>query len=261
MKLRHISSSLFLFALTPLAFANSTYVGVFGGYGSSNHINVSQYGTAFFTEAEGGPLEVHAFGDLNSQNAAFYGLQLGYQAQEIPLHSQWTLVPGVELEGYTLNKRQFEGNLTNNIGRLPEHDFAVTYPLRSTVFLGNAVFSFNHPCVFVHPYLIFGIGSAIVRASGAEAAQINPPEAGINHYNSHPSDSNSAFAGQFKLGLSYDINDCLSIFADYRWLYLASTELLFGPTDYLNHVPTSSWQVKLDAQRYNLGNVGVRFNW
>lgn len=261
MKLRQFSSTLFLCALTPLAFANSTYVGVFGGYGSSNHITLSQYGTAFFIEAQGGPLAVHAFGDLNSQTAAFYGLQLGYQAQQIPLHSQWTLVPGVELEGYAIAKRSFNGTLNNNTSRLEEHDFAVNYPLRSTVFLGNALFSFNHPCVFVHPYVGFGIGSAIVRVSGADAAQVNPPEAGINHYNSHPSDTNSAFAGQFKLGLSYDINDYLSIFADYRWLYLASTELLFGSTDYPDHTPTSSWQVKLDAQRYNLGNVGIKFNW
>lgn len=271
MKLR-LSASIFLFAFTPLVIANhgtiesppgKLYIGVFGGGGSSNDIDASQFGTAFYTEAEGGPLSVNAFGQLDSQNVGFFGVQLGYQAQEIFLNcsSQWTLVPAVELEAYSLNKRSFEGDLINNTARLPEHDFLDSFPMRRTVFLANAVLSFNNPCLQVHPYIGFGIGNALVKISDANSTQLAPPEEGVNHFNASTSDTNSTFAGQIKLGLSYDIYKCVSVFADYRWLYLASTEFLFGSTVYPTHVETSSWQVKLDHQKSNLGNVGVRLNW
>lgn len=275
MKLR-ISSSIFLFALTTLAFANHTpiksvtvtspgefYVGVFGGGSSSNNFGGSQYGTAFFTEASGGPLSVNAFGQLNNQKAAFFGAQLGYQLQDIFLSSslQWALGFAAELEGYSMNKSSFNGTFVNNTERLPEHDFITSYPMRRTVFLTNAVLNFNHSCFLVHPYIGFGIGNAIARISGASATQVNPLEEGINHYNTNTSDTNSTFAGQVKLGLSYDINKYISFFAEYRWLYLANTHFVFGSTVFPSHVETSSWQVNLNAQRYNLGDVGVRFNW
>jgi len=271
----HISYSIFLFALTTSAFASHIpiesatvtapgkfYIGVFGGGGSSNNFNGTQFGTAFFPDAAGGPLAVNAFGRLSSQSAAFFGAQLGYQAQEILLNpcSHWTLGPAAELEGYSMNNSSFHGDLINNTARLPEHDFSVTYPMSRTVFLANAVMSFNHPCLLVHPYVGLGIGNAIIRISGADAAQISPPEVGINHYNTNTSDTNSTFAGQIKLGLSYDINKYVSLFADYRWLYLANTHFAFGSTVATGHVPTSSWQVKLDAQRYNLGDIGIRVN-
>jgi predicted porin len=68
------------------------------------------------------------------------------------------------------------------------------------------------------------------------------------------------FAGQIKLGLAYNFNKYLSVFADYRWLYIASTDFTFGSTVFPGHAETSSWQVTLDAQRYNLGTIGVRFS-
>lgn len=262
-----ISSSICLFSLTTLAFANYTpgklYLGVFGGGGSSNHFDGSQFATAFLTEAAGGPLAVNAFGQINDHNASFLGVQLGYQAQEICLSasSEWILAPAVELEGYWMHKSSFDGTLINNTARLPEHDFLVTYPMRRTVFLANAVLNFNSPCLLVDPYIGFGIGSAIVRISDASAIQASPPEEGINHYNANPSGTNSTFAGQIKLGLNYNLNECISFFAEYRWLYLANTHFVFGSTVYPTHAETSSWQVNLDSQKYNLGNVGVRFNW
>src|SRR5436190_5577263 len=119
MKLCISSSSILLFALTTTAFASYTppepaisvtapgkfYVGVFGGHSSSKNFKVSQYGTDFFTEAAGGPLAVNAFGQLNSESASFFGVQLGYQAQEILLNasSQWTLGPAAELEEYSMS--------------------------------------------------------------------------------------------------------------------------------------------------------------
>jgi opacity protein-like surface antigen len=270
MKLR-IFSSIFLFALTTPVLASHTltestpgkiYIGVFGGYGSSDNFNSSQLGTAFFSEAEGGPLSVNAFGQLKSQSASFFGAQLGYLAPEVLISpsSTWTLGPAIELEGYSMSSSSFNGTLINNTVRLAERNFSVSYPMGRTVFLANAVINFNIPCLVVHPYVGLGIGDAIVRISGANSTQVNPPEAGINHFNTNGSDTNSTFAGQIKLGLSYDINSYVTLFADYRWLYLASTHFVFGSTVSPVHVETSSWQVKLDAQRYNLGNIGVRFN-
>ena len=137
MKLR-ISTSIFLFALTTPAFASHTpiesvtvttpgkfYVGAFGGGGSSNNFNASQFGTAFFLELSGGPLAVNAFGRLKSGSASFFGAQLGYQAPGVALNPslQWTLGPAVELEGYSMSNSSFNGALINNTARLPEHDF------------------------------------------------------------------------------------------------------------------------------------------
>ncbi len=274
MKLR-ISASILLCALTAPVFASPTptasataldpgkfYVGAFGGGGSSNQFKASQYGTVFFTEAAGGPLAVNAFGNLKSQSGSFFGIQLGYQTQGIILtpSSQWTLGPAVELEGYSMSSSSFRGTLNNNTDRIDEHDFVVSYPMNRTVFLANAVLNFNNPCFLFHPYVGLGIGDALINISGASAAQINPAEPGINHYNTNGSDSNSAFAGQIKVGFSYDINQYISLFAEYRWLYIASTDFTFGTTVNPVHPPTSSWQVNLGSQEYNLGDIGVRVN-
>lgn len=264
MKIR-LSTSIFLFALTTQSFAITppTFsVSVFGGGGAPDNSHVSQYGTAYFTEASGGPLSVNAFGQLNSPSTSFFGAGLLYQAQDILLNSSshWTLTPGAELEGYYMSKSTFNGTIHNDTTRLPEHDFAVSYPISRTIFLANAVISFYKTHFRFHPYVGLGFGDAIANVKGANSTQINPAEAGINHYNSNSSDTNSAFAGQIKLGLSYAINKYLSLFIDYRCLYLASTHFVFGSTVYSTHTETSNWQVKLKPETYNLGNVGLRFN-
>ncbi|MES2211542.1 MAG: P44/Msp2 family outer membrane protein [Pseudomonadota bacterium] len=270
-----ISSSIFLFSLTSAVFANNItvkpetvtdsgkfYVGVFGGLSASNNFNGSQYGTVFFIEGEGGPLSVNAFGKINNQNSSLFGAQLGYQTQGKSLNcSSWTLGSAAELEGYTINKSSFDGDLSNNIERIPEHEFVVSYPMRRTVFLTNAVLNFNNPRFQFHPYIGLGVGSTVVKISGASSTQISPAEEGVNHYNTNTGDTNSTFAGQAKLGLSYDINKYVSFFADYRWLYLANTHFVFGSTVIPDHAETTSWQVGLDAQKYNVGNIGVRFSW
>lgn len=271
---KRVTSSVCLLALMGSAFAGHTgvmgtahtkgklYLGVFGGAGSTQETNVAQYGTAFYTEAQGGPLAVNAFGHKHSQSAGFLGLQLGYQAKDRSLgaNTPWTLAPAIELEGYSFSNKTVSGELINNTARLPEHDFVVSYPVSRTVFLTNAVLNFNNPCVLVHPYIGFGIGAALVRISGADASQISPPEVGVNHYNGNDSDTSPTFAGQIKAGLSYDINKCVSVFAEYRWLYMSSTHFIFGSTVYTGHPETSPWQLKVDPQRSNLGAIGIRFN-
>lgn len=274
MKLR-IASSVFLFSLSTLAYAapapleeaiiitpGTFYIGVLGGGGWPNHVDASQFGTAFITEAAGGPLAVNAFGQLNKPGTGFFGVQLGYQAQDIFLNSsEWTLTPAAELEGYYMTKSTFDGTLVNNTLRLDEHDFVVSYPMERTVFLANAVLGFNSPCFALHPYIGLGVGNALVKISHANSLQVNPPEGGINHYNSKRSDTSSTFAGQAKVGLNYDLSEYVSLFAEYRWLYIANIPFVFGSTVFPTHVETTSWQVKLDSQKYNLGNIGIRFSW
>lgn len=264
MKLRALSP-IFLLALTAGAFAHAgrVYVSAFGGGGSSNNVGATQLGTAFYSEAEGGPLAVNAFGTLGSQGEGFYGAQLGYQAPAILFKSlsNWSFSPAGELEGYFMGKNTFSGMVSNTTDRLPEHVFAVSYPMTNDVLLVNAILNFNRGNCHVHPYVGFGIGSAIESISGANAAQTSPAEANVNHYNSDSSDSDTTFAGQIKLGLSYDITHCIGLFADYRWLYVGNTHFVFGSTVYSSHVPTSSWQVKLNHQHYNSGAVGLRFKF
>ena len=237
----------------------SFYVGIFGGGGSSGKFNVNQYGTAFFTEAEGGPLAVNAFGSTGSQSTWLVGGQVGFKARDIAIDSEWSLTPAVELETYYFGSQSFSGHLGNDTTRLPEHDFAVTYPMNRSVYLANAVLNINNLCYRFHPYVGAGFGGAIVRINGATAAQVAPPEVGINHYNANGSDAAPTFAGQVKAGLSYDVNEWISVFAEYRWLYLSTTHFTFGSTVYPTHVPTSSWQVTVGRQEYNMGTAGIRF--
>ena len=238
------------------------YLGVFGGDGSSGQFHASQFGSAFFPEAAGGPLAVNAFGHTKSQSGWLAGAQVGYQARDILFNSSldWRVTPAIELEGYYLGNRSFTGDLINNTTRVPEHDFVVTYPMKRSVFLTSAVLSLNNPCYLFHPYIGVGFGGAIVEISGADSTQVAPAEPGINHYNSNTSDTSPVFAGQVKAGLSYDFNEYVSLFAEYRWLYLSSTHFAFGSTDYPTHVATTNWQVKIDSQRYNMGVAGIRFN-
>lgn len=260
--------SIFFLSLSTSVFAtpnsdNAFYIGGFGGIGTANHFNVSQFGTAFFTEAEGGPLAVNAFGQLGNPSAPFFGAQLGYQAPEINLKtdSVWKMKLAAELEGYTMSHRSFHGILSNNTERIPEHTFNVSYPLHRTVFLGNAILNFIHPRFIMHPYIGLGIGNALVRIAEATGMQSNPIEANVNHYNAKSSDSVSVFAGQLKVGFSYELTSHMAFFADYRRLYLASSDFRFGSTVYPTHVETSHWQVKLSSQKYNLANIGLKFKW
>lgn len=243
----------------------SIYVGAFGGGGSTNHFNVNQYGTAFYPDAVGGPVAVNAFGSLED-SSWLAGGHLGYQWAEVslrPLNLALGLSPAFELEGYYLGKTSFTAHDVNNdTTRLPEHDFVVTYPIETGVFLTNAVLNFNSCCYLggIHPYVGVGIGGAVASISHATATQIAPPEPGVNHFNSNASDTASTFAGQVKVGLNFDLGYNLSLFLEYRWLYLSSTSYAFGSTVYPGHFATSNWQVKMDPHDYNIGTLGIQYS-
>lgn len=243
---------------------NHIYFGAFGGGGSSNHANLSQYGTAFFSEAEGGPLAVNGFGHTNRRQAGMVGGHIGYQWQNILLNAfshQASVSPVVELEGFYLEKSAFTGHeVSNDTARLPEHDFLATYPTSTGVFLANALLSLNATDnAKWHPYVSGGIGAAVLSVSNANALQLAPLEANINHYNSNPNDKTSTFAAQTKVGLNFDISERVSLFAEYRGLYIADTTLTFGSTVVPTHAATSSWSVHLGSQYYNVGAAGIHF--
>ena len=93
------------------------YFGVFGGGGSSNHVNLNQYGTAFFPEAVGGPLAVNAFGHTNRRDVGIVGGHIGYQWGDVFLNafnSQTSFSPAVELEGFYIGKSSFTGHEISN---------------------------------------------------------------------------------------------------------------------------------------------------
>lgn len=239
------------------------YIGVFGGAGASSEFDISQYGTAYYTEAAGGPLAVNAFGTTNSRTVGIVGAQVGYQWAEIlsnPFNAQWGLVPAFELEGYYLSKSSFTSHdINNDTTRLVEHDFLVTYPMSAGVFLANALLNINPAESRFHPYVGAGIGAAVVSISDATAIQVAPAEPGLNHYNSNPSETVSTFAGQAKAGLSFDLTQNASIFVEYRYLYLANTSYEFGSTVFPAHPVTSAWRVRMDSQDYNMGSVGLKY--
>ena len=241
------------------------YVGVFGGAGASNNVSIEQFGTAFYREAEGGPLAVNAFGTASSGTVGLVGGQIGYQWSAIPLNlfnSVSGITPATELEGYYLGKNSFTGHdLNNDTTRLPEHDFLVTYPINTGVFLVNAVANFNLASQpMFQPYVGAGIGAGVLSVTNADATQVAPAEADVNHYNSNANSSDTAFAAQVKAGLNVHLTPNIALFGEYRWLYLSSTDYTFGSTVYPTHAATSSWVVTFNSQNYNLGAVGLRYS-
>lgn len=240
------------------------YVGAFGGGGSLDRGSLYQNGTAFFTEAEGGPLAVDAFGRFNSNSVWVAGGHIGYlwPALMNSSGSSFTLSPAAELEGFYIGGNTLTGHdLNNNTTRLPEHDFLVTYPADTGVFLVNSILNINHASLGrFHPYAGLGAGLAVISISGATSTQMAPPEAGLNHYNAGQDDTNVAFAAQPKVGVSVQFNPSVSLFAEYRFIYLSATGFTFGSTVYPNHAPTTSWNAKIGSQYYNLGTVGIQFD-
>lgn len=241
------------------------YLSLFGGFAQSNKVDLSQYATAFFREdTQGGPLAVDSFGQTDSRHAGLFGANVGYQwAALFPnqCNRTWSISPAVEWEGFVLGKTSFESTEVNNAtDRLADHDFHVIYPIRTGVFLTNFVVNINS-CYFgkFHPYVGIGLGSAVSRISNASSIQTAPPEL-TNHYNANPSDNDSTFAAQPKVGLRYDFCKNVGAFIEYRYLYMASSNFDFGSTVATTHVPTSNWVVRMDPQRYNSGTIGIRFS-
>ena len=240
---------------------NRLYIGAFGGEIYSNAGKVSQYGTAYFPELTSiGPLSVIAKGHLNKTSSGFGGVQIGYEWSK-PVCSDWSFAPAGELEVFFF-KHKKKGHLINQtVNGLDEHDFSDSFHMNSTAILANIVLSVNNDCLFgFSPYVGGGIGATRLSLHKADSFQVEPVEAGVNHFNSDRKDSSWAFAAQAKAGLRYNFCQMFHIFAEYRYLYVDASNYVLGATNYLTHVPTSPWNVKVKDVHYNAFTVGVQFD-
>jgi hypothetical protein len=233
------------------------YVGLFGGGAFGGGSNVSQLGTVFFVEAQGGPLAVNAAGRTGSSSVGFAGAHVGHE---------WSygsyLLPAVEIEGLYLSRSQQRATLQNPSDRIAEGTFDNTFPTRTAVALANAVVGFRTPYQGVTPYIGVGMGAANVSIDGASSSQINPPEPGINHFNSDASSSAWTFAAQAKAGVRVALgNSGAYLFGEYRYLYVGSVDQIFGNTVAAGHASTSPWTVRFDDTSYHLASGGIGFSF
>lgn len=237
------------------------YIGAFGGGLYSDSTRIDQLGTAFFTEAEGGPLAVIAEGHSKKNSSGFGGVQLGYEWSPRSFGcSNWSLSPALEAEAFW-HRHTSKGHLINPTARLPEHDFYDTFHVNAGVYLVNAVVSLNHDCLgSFAPYVGAGVGGTRLSLKNASSLQVSPPEEGINHFNSRRSDSSWAFVAQLKAGLRYKICDSFHLFGEYRYLWVDSSNYIFGSTNYETHAPTTPWNVKVHNTHYNAFVVGLQYD-
>jgi len=239
---------------------NRLYISGFGGGIYSNSSRVSQFGTAFFPEDRLGPLSVIAEGHLNKTSTGFGGVGVGYEWSK-PFCSGWSLATAGELEAFFFEDKK-KGHLINHtVNGLPEHNFFDTFHMNSSVILANIVFSLKSDSLFgFSPYVGGGIGATRISLNRADSLQTEPLEANINHFNSRRNDSSWAFAAQAKAGLRYKFCQRFHIFAEYRYLYVDTSNYIFGATNYTTHVPTSEWNVRVRDANYNAFAIGVQFD-
>lgn len=239
---------------------NRLYIGAFGGELFSNSkTKFIQTGTAFFSEALGGPLAVDARGHSRKHSSGFGGAQIGYEWKGSEC-SDWSLNRAAEVEAF-FYRHTHKAHLINPSERLPEHDFANRFPTNVGVYLVNGVLSLNN-CYWrdFSPYVGAGIGAANICIRKAKSLQVAPPEIGVNHFDSDRTDVTWAFAAQAKAGLRYNICDRFHIFAEYRFLYVDSSRFMFGSTISPGHAPTSTWNVDMKSICYNAYTVGIQFD-
>lgn len=243
------------------------YASVLGGGGwMPSGVPLFQLATALYSDADGGPLAVNATGTADSSSFWVIGVQIGYSWVTKPFFQEkFCLTPSIELEGLYLGRHDINGRYMNNkYSRLPQHVFDITLPMEAEVALVNMVFNFQHECwQRWQGYVGLGWGVAHTSVSNADAEQIIPTEAGVNHFDGDSSVAGLAVAVQPKIGVLYNCNSNLSFFAEYRFLYLSDTVYQFGSTVALNadHVPTTDWKVTMGSQPLNIGLVGIRYTY
>jgi hypothetical protein len=252
------------------------YLGVFGGGSASESRDMKQSGIAFHTPPE----NVSVRGTSQSKTGAIGGSHLGYEWSEIPIGSSsgWNLLPAVEVEGYYLGTSA-TAELANSqaepaVGEraavpVGAHTFTDSSNLNMGVLLANSIFTFKTPWFKkLFPYVGGGIGGAITSISNANSTQtgtnsVGPAaEPGINHFNSNPNASSSSFATQGKIGIRAELLDHLSLFAEYRYLYVAAANYTFGSTVYPGvHVPTTDWNTHYGSMGFNTGIFGIEYGF
>jgi opacity protein-like surface antigen len=239
---------------------NRLYFGGFGGGIYSDDSKMSQMGTALFPEDVGGPLAVEARGHVKKNGTGFGGVQLGYEWSKcVDQCSSWAIAPGAEMEVYWLS-RHIKGNLFNSTDtdRLPEHDFVDTFHMNEGVYLANFILSLNNTWR-LSPYVGAGVGATRISLHDADSKQIAPLEAGINHFNSRTHDSSWTFAAQVKAGLRFNICK-FHVFGEYRYLFVDTSNYIFGSTVYPTHAHTTPWNVQIEDMQYSAFVFGIQFD-
>ena len=233
------------------------YFGGFGGWTFPNNVTVTQMGTAFFPEISGGPLDVMAKGTAHGRTKGFGGLHIGYEWMN-KINSSFRLAPALELEGSYFANTAKKADVINPSTRLDAHEFIDTLPMRIGTLLANGILEFNND--YISPFIGVGVGVGFVSIRNADSLQIDPLESTINHFNSDPSAYNTVFATQAKAGLRYRFLKHYRLSAEYRFMYLTSSNFTFGSTNYPDtHVPTSPWTVKVNGMAYNTFTLGIDF--
>jgi opacity protein-like surface antigen len=236
--------------------AQGVYVGLFGGFGSSSATNMRQEGGFYLPGPFGTRVNVDANGNTGAAGpVGVLGAQLGYEWNRLPLGaSQWAVTPAVELEGLYIPRQTPTGDMPITPGALGTQ--YVVFPMTVGVLLANVVLTVPTPYSSrILPYVGVGAGLARVWVQGANS--LNPNEPGVNHFDSGPDASASAFAMQLKAGLKGEVTRSLLLFAEYRYLAINSTGYTFGST-LPPHFPTDTWKVSLGPQAYNLFVAGLQ---
>ena len=234
------------------------YIGLFGGFGSASSTSLRQEGGFYLPAPFNARVNVDANGETDAERVALGGIQVGYEWSRLNFgQSKWGLKPAVEIEGIYIGKHSPVGDMPIEPRILGTQ--YVTIPMTVGVLLANAVFTFQTPYSSkVFPYFGMGAGMARVSIKGADSA--NPNEPGINHFDSNPDASDSAFAMQFKAGLKGEVTKNISLFAEYRYLSINSTRYTFGET-LPPHLPTDPWDVSLGRQAYSLFVAGLQYKF
>ncbi len=232
------------------------YFGGFGGWIFPYNVSVTQRGTAFYSDAAGGPLDVEAKGKAWGRTKGFGGAHIGYEWM-VKICNGFRLAPAFEIEGAYFANTFKRARLSNNTPRLDAHNFRDTFPTKIGTLLANGILEFNND--YVSPYVGVGVGVGFVSIEHARSAQVAPPEAGVNHFNSGSSDYTSLFATQAKAGLRYRFCKHYRVSAEYRFIYLTSSNFFFGAARYATHVPTSPWTVHLGPIANNAVTLGLDF--
>jgi opacity protein-like surface antigen len=225
------------------------YAGVFGGGGVFTADSIVQSATVLNTP----PLPVRAAGDGETHAGWLGGLDAGYEWEGWTFghDRRWAILPAAEFEGYYLGTEQ-TGLLSNSTPRI----FDYRAPMDIGVLSANLLLTLHTPYA-IHPYIGGGVGIGIVGNHGATDFQLVPPEPGLNHFNSNPDASSCSFAVTPRAGVRCDLGRSWYLFAEYKFLFVDSTNFTFGSTVYPGHPATTPWTVQYGDMSAHMAVLGV----